>query len=466
MALHARLQRALLRQGLWVALACGLVAGIWQLGAPARAAARYTASAPGLTTLFGGPRRPPRTLRLAFGSPEGRATLLEGFAATAPSVAPAGVELKEKRGLLQVSLAPDASGVELVVLGSASARAGVAVRVNATAAGTLSLGPEPTLQRLLLPAPALVADRNRIELVRTDAAGGTITLLAAWLGSPSMEATSSLAHAPPTALRGGWSEPEDFDGRRVRRLRSQASVALELQPAPGDYVLVLQGRSAASEDKSLELGVSLSGRHLAEQHVAANFQSAFLPVDAFRLTRPLSSIDLLPLQSAAGDLLIERVGLSPLLPERMLDLGRDASRAFLGSGFSFDEVSGDRDGVWSEGPKSRLYLLMDPSREEYVLTLAAKAFHGVAPLAVSVELNQKPLGSISLGPAFAIHELPVPRDGLEHGASELVFSYAETQAPLRSELGSTDARELGMFLDWVELRPSSRGRSLSTLGAR
>jgi len=405
-------------------------------------------------------------LRLAFGSPEGRTALLEGFAATAPSVAPAGVELKGKRGVFQVSLAPDASGVELVVLGSASPRAGVAVRVNSTDAGTLSLGPEQTLQRLLLPAPTLVADRNRIELVRPDAADGSVTLLAAWLGSRSMEASSSLANAPPGALRGGWSEPEDFDGRRVRRLRSQASVALDLAPAPGDYVLFLQGRSAATADRTLEVGVSLSGRHLSEHQLGATFQTVFLPVDAFRLTRPQSSIELLPLQSAAGDLLIERVGLLPLLPERMLDLGRGAVRPFLGSGFSFDEISGDRDGVWSVGRTSRLFFLMDPVSEAYVLTLTAKAFHPLAPLSVQAELNGKPLGSVSVGHEIGSYELAVPRAALERGKNELVLAYASTLAPVRTEAGSTDVRELGIFVDWLELRRASQQTSLSTVGAR
>jgi hypothetical protein len=448
-----------------VLAAVGLVSAIWRLGAPARAATRRAASPAGRAEMFGGALRPPRYLRFAFGSPEGRAELDHGFAPGPASELPLAAELVQQRGSLEFELAPDPVATELILLARASSTSGdrLAVHVNDADVGTLTLGAELSLQRVTLPAAELVADRNRIDFTRLNPSAKGSTFVAAWLEPASIASAVDLrTSASVVATHAGWSSVQAVDGRQVRRTASQGQVTLPLRPLPTEYAFFLVGRNGQATGAPLEVGVSLQGKHLGEIQLGGTWQTRFLPVATVDVPRGDSLLELLLPQSVEGDLVVERLGLTPLRPELLLDIGRPAARPYLASGVSFDEILPDRDGAWSEGSASHVTTLLAPADEAYVLSLAARALYLLAPLSVRVEVNGVALGAVTVDREFGIQELKVPRGLLKHGPNDLALSYARTMAPAHADPHSTDARELAIFLDWLELRPTSQGASLAT----
>ena len=142
MAPPAGFATAWLRQLGLIVIALGLVLVVWRLGAPARAATSLAARPATVATMFGGALRPARSLRVAFGSPEGRALLVEGFTPTAEAIAPAGGRAQRgARGAAsRTGSGPRRDGASVVLWarhGSKRKAAGLEVRVNETSAGEL-----------------------------------------------------------------------------------------------------------------------------------------------------------------------------------------------------------------------------------------------------------------------------------------------------------------------------------------
>jgi arylsulfatase A-like enzyme len=148
--------------------------------------------------------------------------------------------------------------------------------------------------------------------------------------------------------------------------------------------------------------------------------------------------------------------LAPLLPLAevrqeisRIDFGTQAARPHLASGWSFDE-GGEGKGptlVWSEGEESAVDFFLAAPRDLRA-DLRCAPFEGgsPSPQVVTVELNGRPAGTLSLTPGLHDYTLALPRAVEVAGLNRLTFRY---RAVTRS-----GGRNLAVAWDLLTLRPS------------
>jgi hypothetical protein len=137
-----------------------------------------------------------------------------------------------------------------------------------------------------------------------------------------------------------------------------------------------------------------------------------------------------------------------------LDLKKPSGRARLLSGFYETEgVDSPNPLVWSRGKASRLGFVLSPGEGEYELALTAGSLPPIAPLEVTVRLNEKPLGKITVTAAPSNVTLRVPRGLVVRGANELAFAYPKTAKPSAHDPASRDDRDLALSLQALAVHP-------------
>jgi arylsulfatase A-like enzyme len=132
-----------------------------------------------------------------------------------------------------------------------------------------------------------------------------------------------------------------------------------------------------------------------------------------------------------------------------IDFGTPGARSHLRSGWSFDEGGGRRGPtiVWSQGEVSTVELFLAAPRDLRAGLRCAPFDSGDrGPQAVTVELNGRPVGTVTLRPGLNDYTLELPRAAEVAGTNRLAFRY-------RWVTRSGD-RDLAVAWDLLTLRPS------------
>jgi hypothetical protein len=132
--------------------------------------------------------------------------------------------------------------------------------------------------------------------------------------------------------------------------------------------------------------------------------------------------------SRPGAALFEEVSLAPLRPDADALLADPNAKRQLVSGWSTPERYDARVGIWSEGDRSEVELLLDPRGGPYAVGLVARAHPGVegGTSTVEVEVNQTGVGSVKVGPEWDTHYVPVELDQLKRGSNRVRLRYPAT----------------------------------------
>jgi hypothetical protein len=422
-------------------LALAGVAAIWL--------ARETPRAPGLMldAEAGEPRptaeRPASSLRIDAGNPQGSWAMGPGFE---PPVVVDGARMAKiagERAELHVPLAPDPHGFHLTVLGRAPAgakRQEVDIAFNDKVAGTLLFGEALALRAVDVPADFVLAGRNLIELVLKRAAGGLL-IDRVWLDARSIRADIDLGTAAARPLLDKFDEAHAFQGRNVAfPANGGGRISVPLRPYPEDYALAVVASAPVSAFTN-HVGVgTLPARDFVPQFTR-------VPRSALHVGN-----NLVELTASAGErAAVDRIGLEPIGASVLLDFGAGHDRSHCVAGFSVDEACDVGTCVWSDAKTSRLALWMGPQPGSYTLSFRAHTLAPLAPLATSITLNGRALGSQYIGPDFQTFTVEVPHGTLVDGENVLEFGYAATVKPATFVAGSKDQRDLAVSFDWLTL---------------
>lgn len=435
------------RTALLVAGTALVVATIWRVSTVQRATTPGLLEHPGLESRPAAPR-PPRTIRLDFGSATARPALAAGFGPDERGEARTFVRLEGDRSLLVLSLAPDSAGMRLTLRARVEAGAAtvVGVRVNGVDVGSLDTGSSWSQSSLDVAEELLLSGRNEFEL--SARAPVLLDRLDVTPVSASVEFNPSSPVAGQALLDGFTVQPEA--GRLLTRLSSTTGhLRFRLHPLPTDYLVGVSGRAFAEPTRAARVHLAVNDAAVGSIELLGRGGSGIVQVSADRLRAGDNRIELS--QNPGPQAIIERLVIEPVLDHALIDVGSPAARPHLISGFSTDEALPYGSGAWSEGMSSRIALFLAPTHTPYRLAFAAHAFPPVAPLTVIVTLNGQALGQVVVGASLGVHELTFPRNQLRGGQNLLELAYARTAQPRASIPGSTDARELAVRYDWLEL---------------
>lgn len=113
-----------------------------------------------------------------------------------------------------------------------------------------------------------------------------------------------------------------------------------------------------------------------------------------------------------------------------VDLGQEASWMYQGHGWSFDEEIAGASAVWAVEQGATLFF---PLRETGPHRLTFRAwpflFEGVAPQEVTVSVNDRAVGRVTLAAGWNEYALEVPAEALRYGLNRVAFRFAHLDAP-------------------------------------
>ncbi|MCU0665378.1 MAG: hypothetical protein MUC50_24010 [Myxococcota bacterium] len=153
-------------------------------------------------------------------------------------------------------------------------------------------------------------------------------------------------------------------------------------------------------------------------------------------------------------LLLLELGLpgSQTTPLRVrLDLGREAARPALRSGWSHNERDGKRTFVWATGKSSSVNLRLEPGRR-YTLSYRAAPFGGLAQQCVAIQVDEVLLENLCLDELERTYELDRAFSP-ERPETTVRFTFSDAASPASLGL-SRDERQLAAAFDWIEARPT------------
>jgi hypothetical protein len=134
-----------------------------------------------------------------------------------------------------------------------------------------------------------------------------------------------------------------------------------------------------------------------------------------------------------------------------LDIGTEADRPFLYSGFAEDE-RGNGSFTWVDGTRAEI-LIPRRSRRDADLDLVCEPNlpRRDSTQDMSVVLNGVVLGTVSLREGWQTVTLPAPSRVWQIGLNELVLSFSNAVSPLEAGI-STDPRKLSVAFDRLAVR--------------
>jgi hypothetical protein len=134
----------------------------------------------------------------------------------------------------------------------------------------------------------------------------------------------------------------------------------------------------------------------------------------------------------------------------LIDIG-SLDTVYVVNGFYSKELLDSRSIRWTDGVGTlRLPCELDGAAGPHLLSLRAAAIRGVgmAPVNVTVSLNEQQLGQFVLGPEF--EELHLPFSGSFSGDGVMLAIESDTWVPMEAGVGS-DPRTLGIVIDSVRI---------------
>jgi len=265
-------------------------------------------------------------------------------------------------------------------------------------------------------------------------------------------------------LTGPWKPQHRLDGRRVALMTGRAGgMVVDFAPPDSGYVAAAVAKAVGVEaPQRLDVTVSLGGRRVAHWSLCSawTLQVASLGDGPFRdgkLAFELATSESdRSVEGRAEARAVALDSLQVLRPQQAahLDLGTAEGRSRLLSGFyQVEGVDSDQPTVWSEGLRSTLGMLLDPTPQDYRLGINAHAFHPVVPLRTEVLVNGRPAGEVVFGKERKEYTMRVPRSLLAVGANKIELGYARNSSPAKAMPGSRDARHLALRLAAVTLEP-------------
>src|SRR5262245_53526804 len=136
-----------------------------------------------------------------------------------------------------------------------------------------------------------------------------------------------------------------------------------------------------------------------------------------------------------------------------IDLGSDASRPFLVSGWGPRAQAGSVEFQWGEGERSELrFDVGEPRDLELALRGWPLAFPGAPPQTVAVSANGRELTTLALEPGPHTYRVAVPGEALVRGENRLGLRYAWARAPRDVIPGAQERRPLAVAWDWLRVR--------------
>jgi hypothetical protein len=108
-------------------------------------------------------------------------------------------------------------------------------------------------------------------------------------------------------------------------------------------------------------------------------------------------------------------------------------------------------GVWTVGPRARLSIpLTKLEAVSYRIALTARCMAGIPAQAVSLQLNQRPIGELEFSGRKVTHEIELP-EGVLQAENELVLEFAKVSSPSEIDPKATDKRLLGLRVLKLEI---------------
>ncbi len=299
-----------------------------------------------------------------------------------------------------------------------------------------------------------------------------------------------LAH-DPRELRNVASENSAITDNLIAHISRKAhhrTLVMLAMAKRGDRVAVVQlagSLSMITEAALLRYGTDIIGNSGIEETVPelialatasnARIQARLAAIRALggvggdRAARTLKKIasDSGPLASAANGALAligERTR-SPSLSESKandptprlwrIDVGTKPARPHLAAGFSGDAQEGERSVTWSLGSHSTLQGELNPTKQDYILAMTARAIPYATKdgIDVAVSVNGSTVGRVHVAKRWSEVSIVIPAQILTEGRNTVRLSYSETASPATSAGQSKDERELAVLFDWVVLTP-------------
>jgi len=146
-----------------------------------------------------------------------------------------------------------------------------------------------------------------------------------------------------------------------------------------------------------------------------------------------------------------RIELTPVMATARLDVGTAAARPFLLAGWSGDERDGERNAVWTDGPRASVVLSL-AGIERPVLRLSALGYARALPIAVNVGINGKTVGAFAAPDGWQDIAVPLPPGHYSKEGDVIDLTFDRTLRPSERDSHSSDHRQLALRVDrlWVE----------------
>jgi GPI mannosyltransferase 3 len=272
------------------------------------------------------------------------------------------------------------------------------------------------------------------------------------------------AGSSAAAFVNGWSHGEHLECRETRwALGRSARIVFPLEPSGLPYALTFTAQPYHRATPQA-MSVLVNGVLLREYPMPVGWlgYQAIVPPDRLRSGQNEIELRFSNSRRAEGNdkrelaALFDRVRLAPVSSSLDIDVGTSDGRAALESGFSGDETIGKRTAVWSIGPASRVTVSLNDGALPVILRVLGLAFHPIAPVDVSVSVNDRAAGVLRIPARWTSSALVLPEGAIRTGINAIDLRYSVTGRPKDFDPNTQDDRVIAVMLDRISLDPVPR----------
>jgi phosphatidylinositol glycan class B len=269
------------------------------------------------------------------------------------------------------------------------------------------------------------------------------------------------AGANAAAFVSGWGNGEHLECRYARwAVAPWASVAFPLEPNDALYSLEFTARPHPRASPQ-SVRVRLNGELLDEFPLELGWHRYQTPIQRGLLHKGRNTLEFAfaRLKRAGGDdprslaALFDQISVVGADPTISIDVGTDEADRYLTEGFGEAEHDDRRTFAWSDGPRSELAIPTIALDVPTVFQVVARAHESLAPLNVSVSLNEHSVGQFTFGDDYTRSALLLPGKLLEPATNVIALTYDRTAKLGDSAPDSSDRRPLAVAYDRFTFRP-------------